>query len=99
MHEQLDDNEASMAAQLQVAVEAALRNVFGGDHGATGRPSPVQPALMDKAGACVRLGVSPRTLENLIRTGRLPYVKAGRRVFFSLEALDEWIAANTVPAK
>jgi len=35
-----------------------------------------------------RYGVSPRTLDNWMRTGKIPYYKIGSMLFFSIERCD-----------
>ena len=35
-----------------------------------------------------RYGVSPRTLDNWLRTRKIPYYKIGSMLFFSVEAID-----------
>lgn len=41
------------------------------------------------------LGVSREQLYQLIRTGKLPFVKPNRKMFFNKERLDEWVSENS----
>jgi excisionase family DNA binding protein len=43
-----------------------------------------------------RLGVSLSTVERLMRAGKLPYTKVGRRSVFKPEDVEAFIAANRV---
>ena len=56
-------------------------------------PQP-EPLLLDVRAAARLLGVSPRTLFTLTRQG-LPHVRIGRRVFYPLDKLREWVARKT----
>lgn len=44
--------------------------------------------------AAKMLGVSPRTVWALTRSGRLPHVRLGRRIVYPVEALRAWLAAE-----
>ncbi len=49
------------------------------------------PAVLDKPTVCDRLGVAPRTLENMVRDGEFPPpVRVGKRVFWSEVAVAAW---------
>jgi excisionase family DNA binding protein len=42
------------------------------------------------------LKISPATLDRLMKKDGLPYVKLGRRVVFSRDAVDRWMASKAV---
>ena len=49
----------------------------------------------DEKGAKVRTGLSERTLQKYRQTGAGPtYIKRGRRVFYAIADLDDWMAAG-----
>jgi len=56
-----------------------------------------QPLAVDPQIAASLVGSTKSSLEKDRSTGHLgiPYVKAGKRVFYRLSDLDEWLAANT----
>jgi excisionase family DNA binding protein len=54
--------------------------------------------LLSIADAAEYLGVRPGTLRNWLSARRLTYVKVGRLTKLSKDALDEFIAANTMDA-
>jgi excisionase family DNA binding protein len=45
------------------------------------------------------LGLKPKGMRNLIARRDIPSVKVGRLVRIPVEALEEFIARNTIPAK
>ncbi|ODU50605.1 MAG: hypothetical protein ABS92_02590 [Thiobacillus sp. SCN 63-374] len=52
----------------------------------------VVPALLDKASVCQRLGIAPRTLENMVSEGEFPpSVKLGKYVYWSEKAILKWL--------
>lgn len=55
-------------------------------------PCSIAPQCASKVAAAQSLGVSVRTIGNLIRTGQLPSVKIGRRRLIPIGALTEFIA-------
>lgn len=67
-------------------------------------PSPLlthllkKPDLLTTKQAADYLGVTPRTLEVWRCTKRhdIPYIKVGRLVKYSREALDAWLTTRTV---
>jgi excisionase family DNA binding protein len=48
--------------------------------------------------AAARLGLAPQTIRNWLSLRKLPCVKIGRRTRIPQSALDQYIAANTIPA-
>jgi excisionase family DNA binding protein len=40
------------------------------------------------------LGRSPWTVAEMVRTGKLPRVKDGKRIWLDIVDLDEWISSN-----
>lgn len=54
-----------------------------------------EPLLVDAPEAARLLGVSQRTVWTYANTGRIPTIRFGKRVKFSVEALRAWIAAET----
>ncbi|HJW55343.1 MAG TPA: helix-turn-helix domain-containing protein [Burkholderiaceae bacterium] len=50
-------------------------------------------SLMKKSDVCVRFGISPRTVENMVKAGDFPPpVRIGKQVFWSEKALTVWQA-------
>lgn len=48
-------------------------------------------ARLKKAEVCAELGVSPRTLENLVKAKRFPpAVRVGRWSYWGRKALEDW---------
>lgn len=41
------------------------------------------------------LDTSEWSIRNLIRKGRIPHVKIGRRIYFDKEVIDRWIAKHS----
>lgn len=63
-------------------------------------PPRVAPAQVPKlslsiAEAGESLGLSSRTIEQLIRTGQLPVKRVGRRVLLPVVALQAWLDTAT----
>lgn len=52
----------------------------------------VLPRLMDVRGAAKYLGRSPEGVRAMIKRGKLPTVREGRRVMLDRVDLDRWIA-------
>jgi len=49
------------------------------------------PALLDKAGLCEQLSLSPRTLEYMVARGEFPPpVRIGKKVYWSEAAVRSW---------
>ncbi len=57
------------------------------------------PACLTIAGAATYLGTTDRHVRDLVYRRRIPFVKVGRLVRFRLTDLEQWLAANTVPAE
>ncbi|MBN2293660.1 MAG: helix-turn-helix domain-containing protein [Pirellulales bacterium] len=60
-------------------------------------PVPIEPVprlLLTYPQAAEATGWSVRTLEDLVRAGKIPHIKLGRAVRFSPDALREWIAGK-----
>ena len=53
--------------------------------------SSVEPLAVDGKKAAVMIGVSERTVRNLVRSGELPVVRIAKRVLYSIEDLTEFI--------
>jgi len=48
-------------------------------------------AQLDKETVCQRLGIAPRTLENMVNAGEFPpSVKLGKKVYWSEVAVRKW---------
>ena len=45
-----------------------------------------------------RLNLRERRIMNLVRKGKIPYVKIGSQVCFDPVAIDAWVEANAHPA-
>ena len=56
----------------------------------------LEPLLVEMSTAAWLLSISERRVAELVKEGRLPYVRLGRRVLFPLKALREWVAALTL---
>lgn len=52
-------------------------------------PTPVAEGFIDKAQLAQRTMMSPRTLEDWMRQGRLPYYKLGRAVRFKWSEVEQ----------
>lgn len=51
--------------------------------------------LLDTVGASPLVGAAPKTMENWRTSGFGPkFIKAGRRVFYDPEDIEEWKAAH-----
>lgn len=48
---------------------------------------PVEPAYLDRGQVAQYLGVSTVTVDRMIRDGRLPVIRIGRRVKFARDAV------------
>ena len=63
-------------------------------------PQRVQPAQVPKlalsiAEAADALALSARTVEELVKLGRLPVVRVGRRVLLPVAGLQTWLDTET----
>ena len=52
-------------------------------------------AVFNLREAAAYLGISTPTLAALLRSGEIPYRRAGQRWLISKTALDTWLNANT----
>jgi prophage regulatory protein len=53
------------------------------------------PAMLDKTTVCQRLSISPRTLENMTKSGQFPpAVRVGKCVYWSEVAVRKWQRAK-----
>ncbi len=59
----------------------------------------ISPALLDRQQSADYLNVSPSSIKRLTLTGKLSFVKIGGRILYSIEALNAFIAAQTVTSK
>lgn len=51
----------------------------------------VTSGFLKKNDVCAQLGISPRTLENLVLTNQFPpAVRVGRWAYWSAKVLDDW---------
>lgn len=53
------------------------------------------PAL-DKPSAAKVIGVSVRSLERLVKLGKVPHVRVLGRVVFHASTLDEWLRSQAI---
>jgi hypothetical protein len=66
----------------------------------TDTPTTPAPILIDAAAVCAALSIGQTSLKKLIRTGRLPLrrYRLLRKVLFSRDELQRWVAAGLPPA-
>jgi excisionase family DNA binding protein len=60
--------------------------------------SPTTRALGRKNHVAAMLNVSTRTVDNLMRSGRIPYIKIGGAVRFDLSQIEKALAKQTIGA-
>ena len=53
--------------------------------------SAPSPKLLDLVPAAEHIGISPRHLRQLQYERRIPFVHVGRRVYFRVADLDQWV--------
>lgn len=58
-------------------------------------PSLTPPLLVDRKEASRLLNLSLRKLDAATKAGRIPCVRIGRRVLYSVDALREWISEQS----
>lgn len=54
------------------------------------------PKVIDIDEAAQYTGLAKHTLYKMVSQRRVPYIKLGGRVKFSIDHLDKWIAQHTV---
>lgn len=59
-----------------------------------GTTAAVNPRLLTVEQAAVYVGRTTEAMQHLIAEGKLPVVRADRRVFLDLKDLDQWIEQN-----
>jgi excisionase family DNA binding protein len=59
-----------------------------------GARAPVRPRLLTVEQAAAYLGRTKEGLQHIIGSGKLPVVRADRRVFLDVRDLDGWIECN-----
>lgn len=52
--------------------------------------------LTSKQAVCERLGITPRHLDHLVTTRRIPFIKVGGLIRFDPADIEAWIEANRV---
>jgi excisionase family DNA binding protein len=57
-------------------------------------PEKLDGPWTDYEGAAERTTLSETYLRQLVMAGRIPFRKVGKRVLFSIPALDEWVSRN-----
>lgn len=62
-------------------------------------PQEPQPLAVDVRGAARMIGLSPRSIQALIKTGELPSFTVGRRRLLAVESLRRWIESRAREAK
>jgi len=51
----------------------------------------IQPTALQKSQVCQQLGISQRTLENLVSDGHFPPgARIGRHLFWSVKVVQDW---------
>lgn len=53
-----------------------------------------EQVLLKSEDVCMMLGISVRTLRNLVRRGEIPHLRIGRLLRFDPNALERWINAK-----
>jgi len=74
---------------------------LGGDQGIVGRAARVgnpPPIALDARRLAAALGISPRHLETLLTSGRLPRpIRLGRRRVWPIDEVRSWLASGAPP--
>lgn len=60
--------------------------------------STAKPAAFDFRTAARYLGLSEPAFRDILKTGEIPYRKAGRRYLIAPKVLDAWLAGETSQA-
>ncbi len=58
--------------------------------------APIVPLAYRPLEAAAALGFSKRKLEQLTKTGEIPFVRVGRCVLYPVEALRQWLADQVI---
>lgn len=58
-------------------------------------PAPTEPLLLDVKAAAKALSVSPRTIAELTKLGKLPHVRLQRRVLYPVDRIREYVNSIT----
>ena len=53
--------------------------------------------MVDVDGVAAYLSLSPHTIRDWVKKGRIPFVKLGRAVRFDLKELESWVESKKVP--
>ncbi|MEL6412965.1 MAG: helix-turn-helix domain-containing protein [Bacteroidota bacterium] len=53
--------------------------------------TPAHEEILDTQGACDFLHIAKSTLYNLVHRKAIPYLKRGRKLYFSRRLLNEWL--------
>lgn len=83
--------------ELQEIVRAAIREELEAL-----LPAAIRRArrrFVDAAELARWTGLSVRTIRNMQKDGRLPYVRVGRRVLFDLDDVERLITAGKIPTR
>ncbi len=92
-------NDFNMDALLDSLAEKVAVRLRAGMEQRGALPPKVQPRLLSLEQAGQYLGRSRQAVEHMVRSGRLPAVKADRRVFLDRADLDEWIVENKTKSR
>lgn len=57
-----------------------------------------QPALLNEKKTAESLGVARNTLRKWRETEGLPFIRAGRRIFYRRDAVEEWLRRKEAQA-
>jgi excisionase family DNA binding protein len=88
------DNDVTLDAVIDVLAEKLATRVRL-DLAQNGGVA-VKPRLFSVEEGAVYLGRSKEAVEHMIGAGKLPVVRADRRVFLDVRDLDRWIEANKI---
>jgi excisionase family DNA binding protein len=82
-----ETNTLSFDTLLEILVEKLANRL-------TQEPGRLYPRLLTIDQAAVYLGRSPEAMQHLVASGKVPAVRADRRVFLDRTDLDKWIDDN-----
>jgi excisionase family DNA binding protein len=89
------ERAADLADELARVVLVGLAPARQAEQAALPEARAVQPAdppaMLTVAELALRLGISRGTAYELVRSGRIPYVRFGRVIKIPSAALDEWV--------